>query len=312
MRRLLNLNNITLIIGIALLIWLISEYNFGAAIREMQNARPIFLIYAFIAFLIFPLLKFIPWYYVIRKLGIKLRKTISLLTMYAYFGLGIIPAAAGQLILLKGLERFKKRYKYFSGNIVISLTLTDFLSVSIIALLTAIIVSKYVAYTIAVVAVAYVIASILGLNRTNDLILRAVRRFGPLKRFTKYVETMRNRSVLSQKDILYEMITFFPTIIAEGSLIFFILLALNQNVSLAMSLFIFSFSAMVGSISMIPFGIGSMDAVIIALLLTNGVPGVISISTVVIFRIFNTILPTGISYGIFTFLQGKKQNKKIH
>lgn len=306
MRKTLDLNSVTIIIGVALLIWLISEYNFGAAIKEIQNAKPVFLIYASLAFLIFPLLKFIPWYYVTKRLDIKLRRVINLLTMYAYFGLGIIPAAAGQFALLKGLERFKKRYKYLSGNIMISLTLTNFLSLSIIALLTAIIVSRYVAYTIAVAAVAYIIASILGLNKTNDLILKTVKRFKVLRRFARYIEMMKTQSLLSQRDILYEVLAFFPTIIVEGSLIFFILLALNQNISFAMSIFIFSFSGVVGSISMIPFGIGSMDAAIVALLLANYVPGIISISVIVIFRLFNTILPTAASYGMFTFLRKKK------
>ncbi len=306
MRRILNLNTITLIIGLALLMLLISEYNFGAAIKQIQNARLIFLVYTFLAFLAFPLLRFIPWYYVLKKLGIKLRKTINILTMYAFFGLGIIPAAAGQFAILRGLERFKKRYKYFSGNIILSLTLTDFLAVSIIALISAVIVSKYIVYTVAVVAIAYAIASVLGLSKTNDLILRLSRRFKFLKNLVKYIEKMKTNSVLSQKDILYETFAFFPALIAEGLLIFFILLAFNQNVSFDMSIFIFSFSAVVGFISMIPFGIGSMDAVIVTLLLANGVPGIISISTVVIFRVFNTILPTSVSYGIFAFVKDKR------
>ncbi len=306
MRRIFNLNNVTLLIGLALLIWLISQYNFSAAIRQIENAKPIFLIYAFIAFLVFPLLKFIPWYYVLHKLGIKLRRTINLLTMYAFFGLAIIPAAAGQFVILRDLERFKKKYKYFSGNIILSLTLSDFLAISVMALITAVIVSKYVVYAIAVVAVAYAIASILGLRKTNDLMLEISKRFRFLRRLVKYLEKMKSNSALSQKDILYEVLAFFPTIVVEGSLIFFILLAFNQNISFAMSLFIFSFSAVIGFISMIPFGIGSMDAVAITLLLANGVPGVISISTVVIFRIFNTILPTGTGYGIFAFLKDRK------
>ncbi|MDP8012550.1 MAG: flippase-like domain-containing protein, partial [Nanoarchaeota archaeon] len=200
----------------------------------------------------------------------------------------------------------KKNARFFSGSILLSTSLVGTLALSIIMLVSAIIISKYIDYAVIFVLVFYVLSSLLGFNFTFKWLINYLKhRNGKAsKGLLNYIQTLSKfRGVFSQRYILLMLLAFLPTLILEGSLIYFILVAENQSISFIAALFIFSFSDLIGLITLSPSGIGSMDAVLILLLLAEGVPGAVTISTDLLFRLFQFFLPALQGYLSIPFIR---------
>jgi uncharacterized protein (TIRG00374 family) len=223
--------------------------------------------------------------------------------MYAFFGMGIIPSSVAQYIPLRHLSNFKKNAQFFSLSIILALGATSGLALLFMTTIAAIFVSKYITYLIALLAATYLLTSLIGMRRTQNLLLTFVNKIlNPKKhklfRFAvKYIEGLKKHSAfLTQKDILSETMLFLPSLFFEAVMLFFILLAFNQNLSIVAVLFIFGVAVELGNISFLPGGLGVTDTSLVSLLLVFGTPGAVARTATVLFRFFNMLLVFVVSY----------------
>ena len=284
-------------VAAAVIAFLVLTYNINGAIEAILHIKIIFLLEIFIVWVAFSLTKFLPWFYVMHRLKIKIPFKNSLPMSLVFFGLEMIPSGIAQFLPLRNLDRFKKGSKKMSFSIVLSLNATGALTLMAIALISSILVSRFVVYIIAVFAVPYVIFSLLRFDLFHEVIEKAIKRFKiDENRITKpiegYLKKLRqNRGLMSQKNIMTEMLLFVPTILLEALIFYLVLLAFNQSLSFLSAVFIFSFSYTLASMSFVFIaGFGPADISMIGLSTLFGVPGVIAVSSLLLFRFFNTIL----------------------
>ncbi len=289
---------VSLAIGIIVILALILTYNFSGAIQAFSHLKPIYVLLAIAAFIAYVVLRYLPWAYLIRQTELKAGLLHSFLAMQAFFDLGMIPVVF-QVISLEYLERLKKNIKLFSGSILLSTNLAGFFALICVAVVVSLFISVYIPYLIALLAVVYLIMSLLGKPSWTKYAINFLRRVNLrlksniIRTGLKYFHTLKKtRAFLSQKDILFETLAFVPSLIAENLLVYFILVAFNQNVSFLYVLFFFCLADIIGQISLIPLAAGALDISFIGFMAALGVPGAIALSTIIIYRLFmNMILP---------------------
>ncbi len=294
---------LVLIIGVVAIAILISVYDLNGTFKDFSSLKPIYLLFAAGTFFVYTALKFFPWVYIMKQLKLKMPFVQSFALMYAFFGMGIIPSSLGQFLPLNYLSRFRKNANDASLAIILSLGATAGLALLLLTIISAIFLSKYITYLIALFAVTYLYASLLGIKSTEKIFQNALvkiinKLFKPKKHhiFRPILSNIKNLSkhnaFLSQKDIIIETALFLPSLFFEALLLFFVLLALNQPVQLVGAIFIFGVAIAVGNIlggiSFLPAGIGVTDTSMVAILLIFGTPGVIAITATILFRFFNT------------------------
>lgn len=290
-------NLLLVIILVAFLFYFIINYNINNAIRDISKINITFLPYIAFAWIMFTALKFIPWLLAIKKVKVRMPLIKSFLMMYSFFGLGMGSSGIGQLIPLRGLDNFKKNARFSSVGIMIFLGATGGMAAIILALTASIILSKFILYLLFIFAAAYVFLTILGFESPYKILNNFIKKHKHLnsiksiKEALKYIEGMRkNRDLLAQRYFLLGSISFIPSIIFEALLLGFILASFNVFLPFWSIIFIFTVAVTVGSISMIPAGIGTEDVSMIALMVIFNVPGILAISSLVIFRFLNTFL----------------------
>ncbi len=306
MKRKMSWETIIILIIVAVSIPLLIWYGFIDSVRALLRIKLFYVAISFIVFLSFTTLRVLPWSVALRKLHIKMGWIHKVLMTYYFWGISSFLSVFGQAFSLREMERFKKNARFFSGSILLSTSLVGTLALSIIMLVSAIIISKYIDYAVIFVLVFYVLSSLLGFNFTFKWLINYLKhRNGNVsKGLLNYIQTLSKfRGIFSQRYILLMLLAFLPALLLEGSLIYFILVAENQSISFIAVMFIFSFSDLVGLITLSPSGIGSMDAVLILLLLAEGVPGAVTISTDLLFRLFQFFLPALQGYLSIPFIR---------
>ncbi len=311
-----------MLVSIAVIVLLVGVYNIKGAFEALRHAQLIFFAFAVMSFVLFTLAKFIPWTYFVRKLHLKQMSVYqSILMMYAFFGMGMVMTGAAQLLPLRYLDRFRKNARFSSFSMFIAINGTAALSGVAIALISSILISTYVVYLFAVFAVFYAMASLLGIKWTSETLQKYISkkarksRSKTFKTLSGYVNgLMKYRNFLSQKSLITGILFFSPSILLEGSVLFFVLSGFGQSLPFIDAIFIFTVAVTIGAVSFLPLGIGTMDGTMLAFLLIFGVPGIIAISTVIIFRILNTVLVGITGYACFFILKNHKpaavENKK--
>jgi uncharacterized protein (TIRG00374 family) len=110
------------------------------------------------------------------------------------------------------------------------------------------------------------------------------------KRFTKYTNDMQLMHETMNK-------TMEPKIFVSLSLLnvlawffecmglYYVIIGFGQSMSIPLSIFIFSFSSLVGGVSMVPGGIGVAEAGITGLLILNGIPPALSVGIALVLRL---------------------------
>jgi uncharacterized membrane protein YbhN (UPF0104 family) len=308
-----------ILIGIlaAFLFYFVFTYNIGQALKDIREINLTYIPYIILAWVLFTGLKFFPWLLTIRRIKVKIPIIHSFLMMYSFFGLGMGSAGIGQFIPLRSLDKYQKNARFFSVSIMIFMGATGGMAAIIIALVSSIILSKFIIYMLFVFAAAYVFLTILGFESPYKMLINFIKNHKKLKRVRgiksalDYIEGMRRqRSLMAQRYFLLGTFSFIPSIIFEALLLGFILSAFNVFVSFWGIMFIFTVAVTIGSISMVPAGIGTEDISLIALMLIFNVPGILAITSLIIFRFLNTFLVVIVGYLTMGLLKLTKGVKK--
>ena len=114
----------------------------------------------------------------------------------------------------------------------------------------------------------------------------------------KYLDVLKKtRSFLSQKDIIAETLAFLPALFFENLIIYFTLVAFDQNISIFSVIFFFSIADIIGMASLLPLGIGALDISFVGFLTGLGAPGIVALSTLLVYRFFMDLVLPAFGYG---------------
>ncbi len=221
--------------------------------------------------LIDDLLRFVKWNYFLKVLGVELSLVNSATIFFGGLAMAITPGKVGELFKSLLIKRFTGRDVSETMPVVMVERFTDLLAVTLLASIGVI----YFQYGIFALVVVFALALVLILliqnrNISNWLIERS--RYVPI--IKRYTDSIRNFYESSYKLLRLPRLLFsvFISVLSWGSeclAMYLIFSGLDVGQSILLSTFIFTFSSVMGAVSLLPGGLGvaegSMTGIMIAL-----------------------------------------------
>lgn len=251
--------------------------------------------------------RYIKWNYYLKKINVHIKTRDNILIFASTLAMTVTPGKIGEL--LKSYL-IKENYNIPISQtvpLVIAERLTDVFSMIILASFGALI---YNYGRMVLFLISLCISIFICIVQSPKIIDEIINLLGKIKYIKKYLVSIKDfyhniYTVLKIKPLLFAIIIGIFSWSFEGVIIFFTLKAINIEISLLTSIFIFSFSLVVGAISMLPGGLFIAEGSIFGLLLLEGIPKDIAIITTIITRL--STLWLGVLIGIIAlFLVQKK------
>jgi len=251
--------------------------------------------------------RYIKWNYYLKKVNICISNKDNKLIFASALAMTVTPGKIGELLksyLLK--ERYDISISQ-TAPLVMTERLTDGISMIILASFGVLIYDYGKGILFFVISFMLII---IYLVQSPKIINTLINFLGKIKILKKHLESFKifyknTYTLFKIKPLLFAIIVGIISWSFEGVIIFLTLKAMDTKISLLASVFIVSFSSIVGAISMLPGGLLAAEGSIFGLLLLMKIPKDIATVTAIITR-FSTLW-LGVLIGIIAlFLVQKK------
>jgi uncharacterized protein (TIRG00374 family) len=219
------------------------------------------------------LLRFARWQHYLGLLGHSVPRLDSFRIYIAGFALTTTPAKAGEIVRSVFLKRYGIKYAE-SVAALFAERLSDLIAILIIA---AIGVSSHAAARPWVMSLGAIIVVVL-LTLQNPRWLERLNELGRQIRWRRVREVttsliemvLQFRRCFTLSAMTYSTVLAVLGWAAEALAFYLVAVWMGADINLAEAWFIFGFATLVGAISFLPGGLGSTEAVMVGLLLLNG------------------------------------------
>lgn len=249
------------------------------------------------------IIRLVKWTYLLRVADVRLNARENVFVFLSGLAMTVTPAKIGEVwkgFLIKELKDVRLSRTI---PVVVVDRLTDVISLIVLSLLGITYYERGIAIITLIIlgVIAFIVAFKTGMFfKTFDLVIE--------KKFKKYTESATEFSIYLSKllnankallaSLLGVLAWFFECLTIHLTVLEF------NAMTLPISVFIFSFASLVGSLSMIPGGIGVTEASISGLLQYFGIDTVSAVATSIIVRL--TTLWYGTLIGTTTYLLFKR------
>lgn len=267
-------------------------------------------------FLLAPLnyfFRYIKWNYYLRRAGIFPQPRMNRLIFLSGLAMTITPGKAGELLKCYLLKEHCNAPFSRTVPVVLAERLSDGLALVVLAAAGSM-AFPYGRYILPVVFVVLVLAmAVFHFERLFHYLLRLLRSRG-LRRGWEWIlgaacflgEFQQTaRRLFSFSAILFAVCLGVFSWGLEGLVVFLAVKALGGEISLLVSIFVVSFSSIVGALSFLPGGVGAAEGSIMALLLLAGLGKEMAAATTLITR-FSTLW-LGVLLGLAGFYYTQKE-----
>ncbi|MBV6479454.1 MAG: hypothetical protein HGGPFJEG_02228 [Ignavibacteria bacterium] len=237
------------------------------------------------------ILRFYKWEYYRKIIGINLTQKISLLIFMATFVMSVTPGKMGELLKSYLVREECGTPVSKSAPIILAERLTDFISVVVLCITGAFVFDygKEVIFGVGIFFISGVI-----LISSRKISISIIRKLEKVKLLSKVAHKFEEAY-----ESIYLLVKIKPLIVAtliSGMAWFMECIGLyvvlkvyssstQIDVSLLSSVFIYGFSTIIGSIAMLPGGLGVTEASITGLLVLLKIPKDISVASTFIIRV---------------------------
>jgi len=282
-------NNIYISIIITVIIYLALYFygDFNLVLNSLKEFNwqyfPFILLVIYFTFL----LKFFKWQYYLKYLNINVQRSISFKIFMASLVMGVTPGKIGDLIKSYMLKEVNGTPVNSTIPIVFAERVTEFVSLLFLVILGLNLFNQNILIII-ISLFSIVILFILFFNsRITNKIISMLSKWKKLEKYIVPISlTISNSKLLLQpKPFLLMFLLSFIIWIIEGLAFYLILVQFNIDSSAIWSLFAYLFSIFIGSLSMLPAGLGVTDGSLTFLLSQNGFSKEIAVSATLIVRI---------------------------
>ena len=253
------------------------------------------------------LLRFVKWDYYLKTIGVKIRPQDSLAIFLSGLTMSVTPAKLGEVFKSFLLKRLNGTEVSKSVPVVFAERITDVLGLLVLAAISfsafqygrevLIVVLIFLLALIVILQSKWVCQKLLEIskpipfiNRLSDSLKMAYESAYTLFRFRNLILAI----VISIISWGFECLAMY-----------FVLQAFHINVSVLFSTFVFSFSSLIGAVSMIPGGLIAAEGSFAGLLILTGIAKGIAASATVVIR-FCTLW-FGVIVGLITLLLTRKK-----
>jgi len=281
--------NIFISIIITVIVYLVlSLYgNINLVLNSLKDFQwqyfPIILVVFYITFL----LKFVKWQYYLKYLNIEVQFSISFKIFMASLVMSVTPGKIGDLIKSYMLKEVNGTPVNRTIPIVFAERVTEFVALLLLVILGLNLYNQNIIIIILSLFSIIILLLLLFNSRINNKLISLLSKS---KKLEKYIEpislTISNSKTLLQPKPFSLMVLFSLFIwIVECFGFYLILNQFNIDFSIIWSFFTYLFSIFIGSVSMLPAGLGVTDGSLTFLLTQNGFSKEIAVSATLIVRI---------------------------
>jgi len=231
--------------------------------------------------------RFLKWHYYIRELNIEVSFLDSLLIFTSGLVMSITPGKWGEL-----LKSFLIKHKTETAvsetiPIVISERITDVISLIIFALVGAFI-FNYGVTLICCIGLSYFLILVFILNKKiSKKIVVQIKNIKILSKYISKIELLNENlyKLFRPKTFVITILISFASWLFEFFGFYIILRSFTINISMMLSSFVYSFATIIGSLSMLPGGVGATEGSLTFLLIDNGFPNEYAVVATLIIRV---------------------------
>jgi len=304
----LNFNQIkrklflSLILGviIAVALGIYSDFNKLAASVMSFNLWyvPVILMLAPLNYL----LRYLKWSYYLRLLKIDIDSRDNLRIFTAGLSMTVTPGKIGEFLKSYLLKEIKGTPVSTTSPLIIAERLTDGISMIILASIGALKFKYGLGVLLACSLMLVLFIAFVRFRSFAMVIIKLLKKLPFLKRVGNQIDMFYNSSfeLFNIKSVILSVGIGVISWGFEGLVIFLTLQAFGSSISILSSLFIVSFSSVVGALSMLPGGLLATEGSILGLLLMMRVPREIASATTIVTRFSTLWLGVGIGIaGLF-------------
>lgn len=233
------------------------------------------------------------WWVALRHLGLRISAFRATYIMVA--GQTMIFMPTGDLARVAMVERTGAS-GVDSGAIAGSITFQELLFMGVLGLgvLPRVVLHPDIALLVVAMTAAHVgIFTVLLWEPAYRRAVRAVERIRPLRRFDRQLRSLRPAFVRLMRPQDLVLVIFFNALAAASMYLLFhlALIAVGvERISLAQSSFAYGLAHLLSGLSLLPGGVGSMEAIVTATLAGQGVPAYRGAAAAILFRGYNDLL----------------------
>ncbi len=256
--------------------------------------------------------KFLKWDYYVNLLNIGLGKLDSLGIFLSSLALSLTPGKIGDFIKSYWVNQLNGYPVRKSAPIIFAERVTDFLSLVFLALVGALVFNHEV---ILVVITGMFFFGVTFLVSRKNLSLKLIDKLENIKLLKNYVVKLRDvylSSFVLLKPVPLTKMFFLSLIswLVECFGFYIILSNFDKEISIFLSIFIYSFSMIVGAISMLPAGLGITEGSLTLMIIEQGFTKDNAVAVTLLIRLIT--LWFSILVGVISLmLYRKKLNEKI-
>jgi uncharacterized protein (TIRG00374 family) len=236
------------------------------------------------------LFRYIKWNYYLRQIGLELPPEINRAIFLSGLSMTVTPGKLGELLKSYLIKEYKGTEISITSPIILAERLTDAIAMILLASIGSL-AYNYGRYVL-LITLVFLITGIAALyfDGLFKLITGVLSKF---KLFSKYLHLFINfqqstKKLFGFKSLIFAILIGIISWGFEGIVVFLSLKALGGEISLLGSIFVVSFSSIVGAISILPGGLGVAEGSIMGLLILWGISKEMAAATTLITR-FSTL-----------------------
>lgn len=236
------------------------------------------------------LLRFVKWSYYLKLIGVDINLKDNFLIFISGLSMTITPGKIGEFFKSYLLKEMAKVPISSSAPLVMVERITDGFSMLILASLGILSYRHGVEVFIFVLVCMIAFIVIIQFSSIVNFFLRLLHKIPVLKRFKSGFENFYKHAhmLLKFKPLSFAISIGVVSWFFEGLVIYFTIRAMGLDFPLLASIFVVSFSSIVGAISMMPGGLLAAEGSILGLLIMMGLPRDMAVATTLITR-FSTL-----------------------
>lgn len=281
--------NIFISIIITVIVYLALSFygNINLVLNSLKEFQwqyfPIILLVLYSTFI----LKFLKWQYYLKYLGINVQLGISFKIFMASLVMSVTPGKIGDLIKSYMLKEINGTPVNTTVPIIFAERVTEFVSVLMLVILGMNLYNQNILIIIISLFSMIILFLLLFDSRITNRIIIIFSRY---KRLEKFIEPLsltisNSKILLAPKPFLLMILLSLFIWVIECFGFYLILSQFNIDFQIFWSFFTYLFSVFVGSVSMLPAGLGVTDGSLTFLLTQNGISKEIAVSATLIVRI---------------------------
>ena len=230
--------------------------------------------------------RFLKWDYYLSVVKVKMKKIDSLSTFMSGLIMSVTPAKLGEVLKSVLVKEITGEPISKTAPIILAERVTDFLSLLLIAIVGAYVFDYGGNITIIVAAFFIILIIIISNKKIAIPIINHSEKIPPIKKYIHNIHSAYESSyqLLKLKPLILMTILSLISWGFECLGYYFILINFDVNFGLLWASFSYSFSTIVGAISMLPGGLGLTEGSLTYLLIEKGITADISVTTTFIVR----------------------------